>query len=127
MQKLFLVPDSEGKKTFEAPKLREIIGTLKGVTGYREGKDSVDPESVLFECELETDEKGIMPIPIHVSKDLSSVSVGAYHDRGLSAALEIQKRYGDEIFAFSEESSPDIVSLLNIKSAQELAQHLKLS
>jgi hypothetical protein len=66
MQKLFLIRDLEGKKTFEAPKLREAIEALKGVTEYRESANSVDPESILFECELQTDEKGVMPGSTHL-------------------------------------------------------------
>jgi hypothetical protein len=126
MQKLFLIADSEGSKAFDASKLRKAIEALTGATGFREGKESIDPENVLLEIELETGEDGVIPIPISVSKNLGSVSVGAYHDKGLNAALEIQRRYGEEVFAFSEESSPHVVPLSTIKSPQELAQSLKL-
>ncbi|HXL25991.1 MAG TPA: hypothetical protein VN952_04885 [Chthoniobacterales bacterium] len=126
MQRLFLIPDSEGKETFDASRLRTAIQDLHGVTHWREGSDSVDPEGTLFECELETGDKTTVPIPIQIRKDLTSASIGAFHDEGLQSALDIQRRYGGEVFAFSEKSSPEVVALSAIKSPQELAEKLKL-
>lgn len=126
MQRLFLIPDSEGKEPFDVPRLRTAIQSLNGVSRWREGPDSVDPEDTLFECELETGDKNIVPIPIEVRKNLSSVSIGAYHALGLNAALDIQRRYGGEMFAFSEESSPDVIPLSSIESSHELAEKLRL-
>jgi hypothetical protein len=126
MQRLFLIPDPEGRETFDASRLRRAIQHLKGVTHWREGSDSVDPEGTLFECELESGDKTIVAIPIQVRKDLTSASIGAFHDDGLKAALDIQRGYGTEVFAFSEESSPEVVALSAIQSPQELAEKLKL-
>jgi hypothetical protein len=71
MQRLFLIPDSEGKVTFDEPRLRTAIQNLNGVSRWREGPDSVDPEDTLFECELDTGDKTIVSIPIEVRKNLT--------------------------------------------------------
>jgi hypothetical protein len=126
MQRLFLIPDPDGKETFDASRLRSAIQHLNGVIHWQEGPDSIDPESTLFECELEAGDKTTVPIPVQIRKDLTSLSIGAFHDDGLKAALDIQRRYGREVFAFSEESSPEVVALSAIISPQELAEKLKL-
>ena len=125
MQRLFLIPDSEGTKTFDGPRLRKAIQSLVGVTCWQES-DLVDPADTLFLCQLPTGDDKIWPIPVEVRKNLSSVSIGSYHERGLNAALDIQRHYGGEIFAFSEELSPEVLPLSSIKSPHELAEKLKL-
>ena len=126
MQRLFLVADQEARMSFDGARLRRIIQGLKGVTGWREGVDSVDPEGTLFECELETGDPRNIRVPIEVTTDLRSASVGAFHEDGLKAALEIQRHYGSEIFAFSEEAQPLMVPLSKVNSPDELAALLKL-
>ncbi|MCC7419013.1 MAG: hypothetical protein IT428_01910 [Planctomycetaceae bacterium] len=54
------------------------------------------------------------------------LTVGAYHDVGLTAALSIQREYGRDVFAFSEEASPDVISLAAVHDIDELKQLLKL-
>ena len=126
MQRIYLIPDSEGKGSFDEEKLREAIQSIARVRNWRDGESSLDPDGTLFECDLECSDKDIEAIPIEVRKDLKSVSIGAYHEDGLKAALHIQGRYGKGVFAFSEESSPDVVALSAIRSPNELAQKLKL-
>jgi hypothetical protein len=125
IQRIHLIPDSEGKGTFDAEKLRQAIQGLGRTTNWRNEEDTLD-EGTLFECQLECSEKEVEPIPVQVRKDLSSLSIGGYHDDGLKAALDIQRRYGKEVFAFSEESSPAIVALSAIRSPRELGAKLKL-
>lgn len=126
MQYAFFLAHPEGQSSFVAEKLRHAIGSLKGIANWRERADTVFGESVLFRCELARTNEVDVPVPIIVSRDLLSFSVGAYCDVGLDAALEIQRRYGDEIYACSEESSPEVVRLSPIATAKELAEKLRL-
>ena len=95
---------------------------LSGVIRWGEEPHAVD---TLFECEVAGSDV-TSPIPVSVTKDLTCVSIGAYHEDGLKAALEIQRRYGDEVFAFSEELSPDVVALSTVESPKALAEKLRL-
>ena len=69
MQRLFLIPDSEGKGTFDALRLSKALLDLIGITNCKEGEDSPDPEGTLFECELETGDATV-PVPFQIRKDL---------------------------------------------------------
>jgi len=119
MQKLWLIPDAEGKGSFDVHKLRLAIRGLPALTNWQESS-----EEILFECDLNTSDASIQPIPIQVNKN--SISIGIYHNDGLKAALDIQKRYGEEMFAFSEESSPEVIAISLLRTPEELAIKLKL-
>ena len=125
LQKLYLIPDPNGQESFDGPKLRDAIRSLRGIANWRE-PNPVDPQNTLFVCELETGDKTAPAIRIQVRKDLRSASIEAFHEAGLAAALDIQRHYRDAIFAFSEESSAIVIAISSIQSPQELGEKLKL-
>lgn len=121
MQCIYLVLDATGTKGFDAAKLKPCIQTLPGVINWKEGAGSSR-----YSCALQRSDPQDMPVPIEVDNDMLSISVGAYCDEGLEAAIRIQRGYDQEVLAFSEESSPNMVRLSTIQSALELAKQLKL-
>src|SRR5262249_5476299 len=116
MQKIFLLLNNEGTTTFDASRLREILRRLPHVTICREGHDP-STSNTLLECELRTDNDKDVPVTIEVPTDLRHLTIGAYSNVGLEAAINIQREYGDEIYAFSEESLPDSVQLSTVSTA----------
>jgi hypothetical protein len=127
IQRIYLIPDAEGAQAFDESRLRNAIKRLASVDIFIEGQATADPVGTLFECDISPVQPDHIRVPIEVRSNLSSISIGAFDDAGLSAAIEFQRLYGREVFAFSEESSPDVAPLSTVKDATELAAVLKLS
>ena len=126
IQRLYFLAHAQGEEPFDADRLRRAIQSLNGLVNWREGANWHERAGILFQCELETGDPRNIRIPIRVMRDLRSASIGAFHDDGLRAALEIQRNYGAEIYAFSEEASPKVIALSTIKSPEELAAEHKI-
>jgi hypothetical protein len=121
-QTLWIVVDRHGRTPFDAERIRRVIGQLDGVFGWRE--DAARPGE--FSCQLGGCTEGHFPITIRLLDELRCVTIGAYCHLGLDAALSIQRGYGEPLFAFSEESSPDMVELATVATPEELSQRLGL-
>lgn len=123
IQRLYLTRDQDGQVAFDSRELRRILANLKGVCNWKERKETIHEDTLLFQCEVHRhgDE-----IAIRVDKDLMCISVDAFCDLGPEVALEIGRSYSGNFFAFSEESSPDFVALCSVRTAAELANGLKL-
>lgn len=95
MAGLLLVLDLEGKYTFDPERVRSC---LRGLPGIRD-LDENDPHYQFF-CEF--DFAGDSTIVHMLAKDLKFISVEGMGDASLQIALEIQRRCGEEIYAFDD-------------------------
>lgn len=91
---IFLVRDLTGKPAFDPARLRMCLEPLPGVHGWSNRRS-------LF-CEF--DFNGDSTI-INLINESRCISIEGMGDASLQVALEIQKRYGDEIHAIDEACS----------------------
>ena len=122
---IWLFPDTSGERRFDVARVRDAVRSLPWVQNWRD-LPADDPGDLLFECEL-ADEKQYAPLPVQFRREGQSLSIGADRQLGLRAALLLQQLYTDEIFAVSEESLPNMVSLKEVATIEELARSLGLT
>ena len=75
-----------------------------------------------FSCRISGYEEGHFPITIRLLGELRCVAIGTYCYLGLAAALVVQRGYGEPLFAFSEEASPETVELTTVATRTELTR-----
>jgi hypothetical protein len=94
---IFLVLDFTGKSAFDPEKVRNCLRHLPGVRNWDENDAGYQ-----FFCDF--DFAGDTTI-VNMPEDSPAISVEGMGDASLQVALEIQRRYGEEIYAISETCS----------------------
>ncbi len=121
---IYLVFHPEAKTGYNAPKLRSSILSLPGTLSCCEGDETIHSETILFQCELQRNEKDLS---IRVQKSQPSAVIEGDSELALHVAIELQRNYGEEIYAISEASAPEVFGLSTVTAPSDLAAKLRVS
>lgn len=125
-QSILLFASENGETPFNRER---IVGVIESVVETRSADRSAtsclkNDNNIVWK--LVVNDSNTYPIQIVFLGEQGSISVETFHEMGLQAAIDIQRAYEDEVYAWSEEASPLLAPISAINTPGELATILKL-
>jgi hypothetical protein len=112
MSGLFLLLDLKGELAFDPERVRACLRVLPGIRNW----DENDPRYAFF-CEFDfAEDKTIASMR---NADLQGISIEGMGDASLQLALEIGRRYGEEVHAIDQEGSSFDINLSTVRSISD--------
>ena len=91
---IFLVLDFTGKSAFDPERVRMCLRRLPGICKWDE-----NDKNRQFFCEFGLGSNNTI---LHMPRDSRCIVIEGVGDASLQVALEIQRRYGEEVYAIDE-------------------------
>ncbi len=122
-QKIFLMPSSIGTDIFDKNLVVEIMASMPWLD---RGFEVASPDEYCYRWLFRT-EDAIWPVDSALSADLTYITIDSHCSRGLEVALRFRDMYNGRVFAFSEESLPDIIHLdESVQTVSQLENCLRI-
>lgn len=125
-QSILLFASENGVTPFTRERIVDVIDSVVETRSAHGSATSHSMDDSNIVWKLTANDSNTYPMQIMFLGSQGSISVDTFHELGLQAAIDIQRAYGGEVYAWSEEASPLLAPVSTIKTPDELATILKL-